>query len=233
MLIRRENISLKKSKGIFYNKKQTIENLYKEKLRVLYLYHYENIYRKKGMTLISGLDEAGRGSLAGPVVASAIVLPLNLFIYNIKDSKKLTPKKRIKIYNKILEKAKDVGIGIVEPTIIDKINIARASFLAMKRAILNLKHKPEYLLVDGFEIPQILIPQLALIKGEDKSISIAAASIVAKVFRDNLMIKYDEEFPHYNLKKNKGYGTKEHFQALRKYGATRIHRRSYKGVCNP
>jgi ribonuclease HII len=230
MLPKRINVNTKKSKAIFYGYQKKIEKLYQERLRIQSLYNYENKFLKAGRQLIAGLDEVGRGSLAGPVVAAAVILPVNLFIPNIKDSKKLTPKKRIEIYPEILKKAKGVGIGIVGADVIDKINIAQATFLAMKRAIKNLKNEPDGLLVDGFEIPEIGVPQLALIKGEDKSISIAAASIVAKVYRDNLMVNFDREFPHYLFKKNKGYGTKEHLQALRKYHATRIHRKSFAGV---
>lgn len=230
MLPKRINVNTKKSKDIFYSYQKKIEKLYQERLRIQSLYNYENKFLKAGRQLVAGLDEVGRGSLAGPVVAAAVILPVNLFIPNIKDSKKLTPKKRIEIYPEILKKAKGVGIGIVGADIIDKINIAQATFLAMKRAIKNLKNEPDGLLVDGFEIPEMAVPQLVLIKGEDKSISIAAASIVAKVYRDNLMINFDREFPHYYFKKNKGYGTKQHLQALRKYHATRIHRKSFAGV---
>ena len=230
MFPKRKNGNTTNSKAIFYKYQKEIEKLYQERLRIKNLYNYEDKFRNEGRLLIAGLDEVGRGSLAGPVVAAAVIFPANMFIPNIKDSKKLTPKKRIEIYPEILEKAKDVGIGIVDSDIIDKINIAQATFLAMKKAIDNLKNKPDELLVDGFEIPKISIPQLALIKGEDKSISIAAASIIAKVYRDNLMIDYDQEFPHYQFKKNKGYGTKEHLQALQKYHAIRIHRKSFAGV---
>ena len=215
---------------IYSRYEKETEKLHQERLRIQNLYNYEESFKKVGRLLVAGLDEVGRGSLAGPVVAAAVILPVDLFIPDIKDSKKLTPKKRIEICPEILKKAIDVGIGIVDSDVIDKINIAQATFLAMRKAIENLKNEPDQLLVDGFKIPNIAIPQLALIKGEDKSISIAAASIVAKVYRDNLMINYDQEFPHYQFKKNKGYGTKAHFQALRKYHATRIHRKSFAGV---
>ena len=180
--------------------------------------------------MVAGIDEAGRGSLSGPVVAAAVILPCRLFIPYIKDSKKLSSQKRTELYSSILSKAKDVGIGVIEAKIIDRINIAQASFLAMKKAILDLKEVPDYLLVDGFEIPHLNIFQIPLIKGEDRSISIAAASIVAKVYRDNIMIQYDQKYPQYLFKKNKGYGTKEHLEALLKYGPSEIHRKSYKGV---
>jgi len=221
---------LKKTRTIFIRYKKKIERLYEERLRIQNLYHYENKFQLEGQHLIAGIDEAGRGSLAGPVVSAAVILPKNIFILNVKDSKKLSPKKRMEIYQEILKKAIDVGIGIVEAEMIDRINIAQATFLAMKKAIGNLKNRPDCLLVDGFKIPKIAIPQLALIKGEDKSISIAAASIIAKVYRDNLMNNIHREFPQFDFKKNKGYGTPGHFKALRKYQATKVHRKTFAGV---
>lgn len=226
--IRKE--TLKKSELIIYKYQKKIEKIYSERIRVINLYKYEDRLRNEGYSLIAGIDEAGRGSLAGPVVAAAVILPDQLFIFNIRDSKKLIPKTRRELYHTILGKAIDIGIGIVEANIIDNININQASFLAMKRAILNLKKPPDYLLVDGFKIPHLKISQFRLIKGEDKSISIAAASIIAKVYRDNIMIKFDQKYPQYCFKKNKGYGTEEHIKALKKYGAIEIHRKSYNRV---
>jgi len=226
--IRKE--TLKKSELIIYKYQKKIEKIYSERIRVINLYKYEDRLRNEGYSLIAGIDEAGRGSLAGPVVAAAVILPDQLFIFNIRDSKKLTSKTRRELYYTILGKAIDIGIGIVEANIIDNININQASFLAMKRAILNLKKPPDYLLVDGFKIPHLKISQFRLIKGEDKSISIAAASIIAKVYRDNIMIKFDQKYPQYCFKKNKGYGTEEHIKALKKYGAIEIHRKSYNRV---
>lgn len=221
---------LKKSELIIYKYQKKIEKLYSERIRVFDLYKYEDQLRNEGYSLITGIDEAGRGSLAGPVVAAAVILPGQFFIPDIKDSKKLNSKKRIGLYYAILKNAIDIGIGIVKANIIDNININQASFLAMKRAILNLKIIPDYLLVDGFKIPHLKISQIRLIKGEDKSISIAAASIIAKVYRDNIMVKFDQKYPQYCFRKNKGYGTKEHFKALEKYGATEIHRKTYNRV---
>src|SRR4030042_198583 len=218
------------TKTIICSYRRKIERLYAERLRIYNLYNYENRLKLEGYSLIAGIDEAGRGSLSGPVVAAAVILPCRLFIPYIKDSKKLSSQKRTELYYSILSKAKDVGIGIIEAKIIDRINIAQASFLAMKKAILDLKEVPDYLLVDGFKIPHLNIFQIPLIKGEDRSISIAAASIVAKVYRDNIMIQYDQKYPQYLFKKNKGYGTKEHLEALLKYGPSEIHRKSYKGV---
>lgn len=221
---------VKITKTIIFSYQRKIERLYAERLRIYNLYNYENRLKIEGYSLVAGIDEAGRGSLSGPVVAAAVILPCRLFIPYIKDSKKLTSQKRTKLYYSILNKAKDVGIGVVEAKIIDRINIVQASFLAMKKSILNLKEVPDYLLVDGFKIPHLNIFQIPLIKGEDKSISIAAASIVAKVYRDNIMIQYDQKYPQYLFKKNKGYGTKEHLKALLKYGPSEIHRKSYKRV---
>ena len=224
------NIKGKITKSIIYSYQRKIEKLYTERIRIYNLYQYENRLKNEGYSLIAGIDEAGRGSLSGPVVAAAVILPCQLFIPDVKDSKKLTSQKRAKLYYSILNKAKDIGIGIVEAEVIDRINIAQASFLAMKKAVLDLKKVPDYLLVDGFKIPQINIFQLPLIKGEDKSMSIAAASIVAKVYRDNIMVEYDKKYPQYLFKKNKGYGTEEHLEALLKYGPSEIHRKSYRRV---
>ncbi len=185
---------VKITKKIVYSYQRKIEKLYKERLRIYHLYNYENRLKIKGYSLVAGIDEAGRGSLSGPVVAAAVILPCRLFIPFVKDSKKLTSKKRTELYYSILNSAKDVA------KIIDRINIAQASFSAMKKAILDLKEIPDYLLVDGFKIPNLNILQIPLIKGEDKSISIAAASIIAKVYRDNIMIKYDQKYPQYLFK---------------------------------
>ena len=230
MLFKAKNRKVKITKLIIHSYQRRIEKLYIERKRIYNLYNYENRLKNEGYFLIAGIDEAGRGSLSGPVVAAAVILPCQLFIPYIKDSKKLTSKKRTELYFSILNKAKYVGIGIVEAKIIDRINIAQASFLAMKKAILDLKEVPDYLLVDGFKIPHLNIHQLPLIKGEDKSISIAAASIIAKVYRDNIMIKYDKKYPQYLFKKNKGYGTEEHLEALLKYGPSEIHRKSFNRV---
>ena len=230
MLFKGKNRKVKTLKSIIFSYQIKIEKLYAERIRIYNLYNHENRLKNGGYSIVAGIDEAGRGSLSGPVVAAAVILPCQLFIPNIKDSKKLTSKKRSELYFTILNKAKDVGIGIVESEIIDRINIAQASYLAMKKAILDLKEVPDYLLVDGFKIPNLNILQLPLIKGEDKSISIAAASIIAKVYRDSIMINYDEKYPQYFFKKNKGYGTEEHLKALVKYGPSEIHRKTFKRV---
>ena len=230
MVCKAKDRKVKITKKIICSYQRKIEKLYKERLRIYNLYNYENRLKIKGYSLVAGIDEAGRGSLSGPVVAAAVILPCRLFIPYVKDSKKLTSKKRTELYYSILNSAKDVGIGIVEAKIIDRINIAQTSFLAMKKAVLDLKEIPNYLLVDGFKIPNLNILQIPLIKGEDKSISIAAASIIAKVYRDNIMLKYDQKYPQYLFKKNKGYGTEEHLKALIKYGPSEIHRKSFNRV---
>lgn len=187
--------------------------------------------RDNGHEMICGLDEAGRGPLAGPVVASAVLLDPFQKIIGLDDSKKLSAVKRNELFEEIKEKAMAVGIGIVKNDIIDKINIQQASFKAMKKALNEFNFEPDYLLVDGNKkIPEVNIPQKAIIDGDEKVNSIAAASIIAKVTRDRIIEKYDKEYPVYGFKSNKGYGTKEHIDALKKYGPTPIHRYSYSVV---
>ncbi len=190
-----------------------------------------NKMREQGYKLICGLDEAGRGPLAGPVVASAVLLDPYKKIIGLDDSKKLSEMKREELFSIIKNKAMAVGIGIVENDVIDDINIQQASFKAMKKAIDELEFIPDYLFVDGNrEIPDLSIPQKTVIDGDSKVNSIAAASIIAKVTRDKIIEKYDDEYPEYGFKSNKGYGTQEHISALKKYGATPIHRYSYSVV---
>ncbi|MGM0409512.1 MAG: ribonuclease HII [Bacillota bacterium] len=187
--------------------------------------------REKGYEFICGLDEAGRGPLAGPVVASAVLLDPFEKIIGLDDSKKISEKRREELFEEINKKAISVGIGIVENDIIDEINIQQASFKAMKKAIKELEFLPDYLLVDGNrEIPEIDILQKTVIDGDAKVNSIAAASIIAKVTRDRIIESYDNDFPQYGFAQNKGYGTKEHINALKKYGPTPIHRYSYSVV---
>ncbi len=190
---------------------------------------FEKKLYEKGYTLIGGIDEVGRGPLVGPVVASCVILPKNFYHVDIKDSKKLTEKKREELYDVIMDKAVSVGIGIVDSKRIDEINIYEATKEAMLVAINNMKIKPEYLLIDAMKL-NTDIPYEAIIKGDAKSESIAAASIVAKVTRDRMLIELDKEYPMYNFKKNKGYGTKEHIDAINKYGVIDNHRRSFKPV---
>lgn len=190
---------------------------------------YENSLYKEGYKLICGIDEVGRGPLLGPVVASAVILPVNYYNKDIKDSKKLSEKKREELYNIIMRDAISVGIGIVNESIIDEINIYEATKVAMKSAIDNLSVKPDYVLIDAMKL-DIDIPSLPIIKGDNKSESIAAASIIAKVTRDRLVDEIDIEYPMYDLKHNKGYGTKKHIEGLKQYGPCKYHRFSYSPV---
>ena len=176
---------------------------------------------------ICGIDEVGRGPFAGPVVAGAVILPKDCDILYINDSKKLSEKVRDRLYDEIKEKAVSAAVGIVEPARIDEINILQATYEAMRIAISKLDPKPDLLLNDAVTIPGVDIMQVPIIKGDAKSISIGAASIFAKVTRDRLMMEYDKQYPEYGFAKNVGYGTAEHIAALKKYGPTPIHRRSF------
>ena len=176
---------------------------------------------------ICGIDEVGRGPLAGPVVAAAVILPKDSYYQYLNDSKKVTEKRRNKLYDEITAEAVSYGIGLVSPDIIDDINILQATYVAMKKAIDALSIRPQMILVDAVHIPDIGIPQVGIVKGDAKSISIAAASIVAKVYRDRLMTEYDALYPEYKFAQNKGYGTKEHMQALHEIGMSPIHRKSF------
>lgn len=178
---------------------------------------------------VCGIDEAGRGPLAGPVVAGAVILPKDELILYLNDSKKLSEKRREQLYDEIMERAVAVGVGIVGPERIDQINILQATYEAMRSAIGQLQVTPDLLLNDAVTIPEVTIRQVPIIKGDAKSVSIAAASIIAKVTRDRLMREYGEIFPEYEFVSNKGYGTKKHIEALQTYGPTPIHRRSFIG----
>lgn len=178
---------------------------------------------------ICGIDEVGRGPFAGPVVAGAVILPKDHPILYLNDSKKLSEKKREELYEVILKEAVATGIGMASPARIDEINILQATYEAMRQAIDNLKVKPDLLLNDAVTIPEVVIPQVPIIKGDAKSVSIAAASIVAKVTRDRLMEEYDKVLPGYGFASNKGYGSAEHIKALQTLGPTPIHRRSFIG----
>ena len=199
----------------------------KELQRTEALKKYEKEYDK--YSYICGIDEVGRGPLAGPVVAGAVILPKDCDILYINDSKKLSAAKREELYDIIMEKAVAVGIGMVGPDRIDEINILQATYEAMRQAIGKLDPQPALLLNDAVTIPQVTIPQVPIIKGDAKSISIGAASIVAKVTRDRLMETYADIYPEYGFAGNKGYGSAEHIAALKQYGPTPIHRRSFIG----
>lgn len=190
-----------------------------------------SIYEKKysDFQAICGIDEAGRGPFAGPVVAGAVILPKDCAILYLNDSKKLSEKKREELYDVIMEQAVAVGTGMAGPARIDEINILQATYEAMRMAIGQLAVKPDILLNDAVTIPEVTVRQVPIVKGDAKSVSIAAASIVAKVTRDRLMREYDEVFPGYDFASNKGYGTRAHIEALKKLGPTPIHRRSFIG----
>ena len=199
--------------------------LEKEKERLKQMREFEHKYEHLGY--ICGIDEVGRGPFAGPVVAGALILPPDCEILYVNDSKQLSEKMREQLYDEIMEKAVSVAVGYASPQRIDEINILQATYEAMREAVSKLEVTPQILLNDAVTIPQITIPQVPIIKGDAKSISIAAASIVAKVTRDRLMREYDRIMPEYGFASNKGYGSKEHIEAIKKYGPTPIHRRSF------
>ena len=205
--------------------KKQEEKLLKEKERIEQMKFYEKKYDHVGY--ICGIDEVGRGPLAGPVVAGAVILPEDCQILYLNDSKKLSEKKREELYEIIMEQAVAVGIGYDSHTRIDEINILQATYEAMREAISKLSVRPQILLNDAVTIPMVEIPQVPIIKGDAKSVSIAAASIVAKVTRDRLMVKYSELMPEYGFASNKGYGSQEHIEALKKYGPSTIHRKTF------
>lgn len=201
------------------------EKLLAEKERLAKMRQYEEKYADHAF--ICGIDEVGRGPLAGPVVAGAVILPKECEILYINDSKKLSAAKRDELYDEIMDKAVAVGLGMASPARIDEINILQATYEAMRMAISNLSVQPDLLLNDAVTIPEIEIMQIPIIKGDAKSVSIAAASILAKVTRDRLMVEYEKVFPGYDFASNKGYGTKAHIEGLKKLGPTPIHRMSF------
>ena len=209
------------------SQQKKVDKYYQEIERIENLCQYEKEYSQ--YDFICGIDEVGRGPLAGPVVAGAVVLPKGSRILYINDSKKLSAKKREELFDIIKEEAVSVGIGMASPERIDEINILQATYEAMRRAIAGLGVQPDLLLNDAVTIPGIEIPQVPIIKGDAKSLSIAGASVLAKVTRDHMMIEYDKIFPEYGFAKHKGYGTAMHTEALRKYGPCPIHRRSFIG----
>jgi ribonuclease HII len=199
------------------------------------MWHYETQAKALGYKIIVGVDEAGRGPLAGPVVSGAVVLPHDCVLTGINDSKKLTEKQRDTLYPQIMETALAVATGLASPAEIDRMNILKAALLSMKRAVNNLsssggKIVPDYLLIDGKFTIDMPVQQTAIIKGDSKSISIAAASIIAKVTRDAIMRDLHKQYPEYNFKQHKGYPTKAHKEAILQYGASPVHRMSFKGV---
>ncbi len=190
-------------------------------------YSFEHAAYLNGFTAVCGIDEAGRGPLAGPVYAAAVWLPEGLVIDGLNDSKKLSEKKREALFDVICENAVAYGIGFADEKEIDEINILQATYLAMRRAYENMQKCCDYVLVDGNRMPEMPVPGETIVKGDAKSPSIAAASILAKVSRDRLMLEYAKEYPEYHFEKHKGYGTKVHTEALLKYGQCPIHRKSF------
>lgn len=195
------------------------------------LYKYERELNEQGITVIAGVDEVGRGPLIGPVVAACVVLPKDYTLEGLTDSKKLSERKRDKFYDILKEEALSIGIGIVDEKVIDQINIYEATKVAMKKAILEANGKVaiEHVLIDAMPLG-LEIPSTSIIKGDAKSISVAAASVIAKVTRDRMLYELDKKYPMYDLKHNKGYGTKKHLEAIEKYGITKYHRLSYAPV---
>lgn len=193
---------------------------------------FERSARSRGYRVIAGVDEAGRGPLAGPVVAAAVVLREEFRLDGVRDSKQLSEKKRRRFYDIILNGALSCGLGVVEPSVIDRINVLQATRLAMKEAVLQLSPAADYLLIDGTRAQRLQLPvtQETIVRGDALSISVACASIVAKVSRDRIMEIYHHQFPQYNFIANKGYGTRDHLEAIRCHGPCKIHRRSFKGV---
>ena len=210
-------------------RKRAIQAELDEELRLEQMLRYEKELYKAGYQTIAGIDEVGRGPLAGPVVAAAVILPPGCKIKGLNDSKKIPKKKHDEIYQAVLDKALAVGIGLIDNEIIDRVNIYEATKLARKEALSKLCLKPDYLLIDAMKL-DVEIPQESIIKGDANSLSIAAASIVAKVTRDKLMADYDKEYPGYDFAQNAGYGTKSHLQGLERHGVTPIHRKTFEPV---
>ncbi len=206
---------------------KAIEKIRKERQRLEKMRLYERMCEQEGYQLICGIDEAGRGPLAGPVVAGAVILPSDCEILGMNDSKKLSHKRREELFDEVMEKAVAVGVGVIGARRIDEINILQADYEAMCEAIGKLSVMPQVLLNDAVTIPQVRIEQKNIIHGDAKSISIASASIIAKVTRDRMMEEYDSLFPEYGFARHKGYGTAEHYEALKKYGPCTIHRMSF------
>ena len=224
-----QQLSLDMRKGVQTALKSCQKRIEKEQKRAehfIEMQYYERLAYQEGASFIAGVDEVGRGPLAGPVVAAAVILPKNIEDLGFDDSKKLSASKREEIYRLIQEKAIAIGIGIVDADIIDKVNIYQASRLAMQQAVSELKIQPDYLLIDAMKI-DVNTPQIGIIKGDAKSISIAAASIVAKQVRDQMMQEFDELYPGYDFSNNAGYGTPKHLEGLQSKGICPIHRKTF------
>ena len=229
-----QQLSLDMRKGVQTALKSCQKRIKKEQKRAehfIEMQYYEKLAYQEGASFIAGVDEVGRGPLAGPVVAAAVILPKNIEDLGFDDSKKLSASKREEIYRLIQEKAIAIGIGIVDADIIDKVNIYQASRLAMQQAVSELKIQPDYLLIDAMKI-DVNTPQIGIIKGDAKSISIAAASIVAKQVRDQMMQEFDELYPGYDFANNAGYGTAKHLEGLTLKGISPIHRKTFAPIKN-
>jgi ribonuclease HII len=211
-----------------YIKKQ--ERRKKEEERLEKMWYYEKKYRQQGIRLIAGVDEAGRGPLAGPVVAAAVILPESFPVEGLNDSKQMTPQNRQRLKERIESEAIAVGVGMADELYIDRHNILQATYHAMRKAIEQLPVKPDMVLADAVTIPDLGIPQQAIIKGDAKSHSIAAASVIAKTVRDEWMMQMAEKYPHYGFDHHMGYGTPEHLKALEEFGPSPIHRKSFAPV---
>ncbi|MDR1568285.1 MAG: ribonuclease HII [Streptococcaceae bacterium] len=210
-------------------KLKAFDKINAEAERMKQMFSYERSIYARGFRLIAGIDEVGRGPLAGPVVAAAVILPQNSQITGLNDSKQIPKKRHRELYEAIKHEAVAMGIGIIPPSVIDKINIYEATKLAMLEAIEQLSVHPDYLLIDAMKLT-LDLPQLSLVKGDAKSASIAAASVIAKVTRDELMNQYAQEYPEYQFEKNAGYGTKAHLETIEKYGILPIHRQSFEPI---
>ena len=210
-------------------RKKNIQAELDENLRLENMLTYEKDLYKQGLTLIAGVDEVGRGPLAGPVVAAAVILPQGCKIKGLNDSKKIPKKKHLEVFQAVQDQALSIGIGIIDNQVIDQVNIYEATKLAMKEAISQLSLQPQHLLIDAMKL-DLPISQTSIIKGDANSLSIAAASIIAKVTRDELMKDYDQQFPGYDFTANAGYGTAKHLEVLTKLGVTPIHRTSFEPV---
>ena len=210
-------------------RKKNIQVELDENLRLENMLTYEKDLYKQGLTLIAGVDEVGRGPLAGPVVAAAVILPQGCKIKGLNDSKKIPKKKHLEIFQAVQDQALSIGIGIIDNQVIDQVNIYEATKLAMKEAISQLSLQPQHLLIDAMKL-DLPISQTSIIKGDANSLSIAAASIIAKVTRDELMKDYDQQFPGYDFSANAGYGTVKHLEGIEKQGITAIHRLSFEPI---
>lgn len=197
------------------------------------IYQHDEAFRERGFKFIAGIDEAGRGPLAGPVVAAAVILPSDIKIAGLRDSKKVSEQERASLFWKILSSSLDIGVGLVEHDEIDRINILQATRLAMKKAVADLSIRPDALIIDAVTLPSVSLKQFSIIKADSKSASVAAASLIAKYSRDMIMLRYHSLYPEYNFRKHKGYCTEEHLRLLDLHGPCSIHRKSFRKVMDP